>query len=177
MRPIETERLWIIPCDTHLLEAALRSDEALGEELGVDIPAYWTEFGNGPLEFALDQIKSDPAQNGWWTWLPVHKTERTLIGSAGYKGPPDRRGVVEIGYEIALDFRGHGYATELARGLISHAFENPTVNCVIAHTLPQDNPSTKVLKRCGFDKEGELIDPEDGPVWQWSLLRPAEKAT
>lgn len=171
MKPLVTERLWIIPCDTSILEAAIRSDEALSERLGVDVPAFWTEFGNEPLEYSLSRILEHPEEMGWWTWLPIHKTERVLMGSGGFKGKHGTDGVLEIGYEITPHYRGQGYAQEMALALVQYAFSFPGVLRVIAHTMPNENPSTSVLRRVGFIKIGEYSDPEDGPVWQWAIDR------
>jgi hypothetical protein len=44
---------------------------------------------------------------------------------------------------------------------------------VIAHTLPQENPSTRILRRLGFEHVGEAVDPDEGPVWLWRLGRTA----
>jgi hypothetical protein len=30
-----------------------------------------------------------------------------------------------------------------------------------------ENASSTVLRRCGFERAGEVIDPEDGLVWRW----------
>lgn len=38
----------------------------------------------------------------------------------------------------------------------------------IAHTLPQEGPSTSILKNLGFGLDGEIQHPEDGLVWKWS---------
>ncbi|ULE35579.1 N-acetyltransferase [Mycobacterium sp. IDR2000157661] len=43
------------------------------------------------------------------------------------------------------------------------------VRTVIANTLARDNPSTGVLRRLGFTRTHELVDPEDGPIWRWEL--------
>lgn len=40
-----------------------------------------------------------------------------------------------------------------------------------AHTLPSENPSVKVLHKCGFQFISEVIDPEDGLIWKWELRR------
>jgi hypothetical protein len=37
----------------------------------------------------------------------------------------------------------------------------------IAHTLPEENASTRALRRNGFLFAGEVMDPEDGLVWRW----------
>ena len=41
------------------------------------------------------------------------------------------------------------------------------VSLVIAHTLPLENASCKILRRCGYERAGGMIDPEDGLVWRW----------
>ena len=41
----------------------------------------------------------------------------------------------------------------------------------IAHTLPEENPSNKALRRNGFTYAGEVEDPEDGLVWRWEKER------
>ena len=33
------------------------------------------------------------------------------------------------------------------------------------------NASTRVLTKCGFRHIGQVIDPEDGPVWRWERHR------
>jgi RimJ/RimL family protein N-acetyltransferase len=40
--------------------------------------------------------------------------------------------------------------------------------CVTAQTLPEANASTRVLRKLGFVLKGSVIDPEEGPVWEWS---------
>ena len=37
----------------------------------------------------------------------------------------------------------------------------------IAHTLPEENASTRALRRNGFTLAGAVDDPEDGLVWRW----------
>ena len=104
-----------------------------------------------------------------WTlgFAVVHREERQVIGSAGFKGAPDADGVVEIAYGIVPTFEGHGYATEAALALVAHAFGSGLVQRVLAHTLPTKNASTRVLTKCGFQRIGDVVDPDDGPVWRW----------
>ena len=59
--------------------------------------------------------------------------------------------------------------TRVAQALAHYAFRSGRVSLVRAHTLPQENASTRVLTKCGFDFVGEVIDPEDGLVWRWEL--------
>ncbi|HKJ80351.1 MAG TPA: GNAT family N-acetyltransferase, partial [Prolixibacteraceae bacterium] len=78
---------------------------------------------------------------------------------------------VEIGYEIIPAYRNRGLATEMTMGLVENAFKYDKVKSIIAHTLGQENPSTKVLTKCGFDKIEEINDPNEGIIWKWELKR------
>src|SRR5262245_48549300 len=80
----------------------------------------------------------------------VHRDNGTVVGSAGFKGPPDADGMVEIAYGIHPDQQGKGYATEAAQALTAYALGSGQVRVVRAHTLPEPNASTRVLTKCGF---------------------------
>ena len=97
----------------------------------------------------------------------VHRETGKEVGRCGFKGPPTADGTVEIAYGIDVDHQGRGYATEAAEALVCAAFESGRVHLVRAHTLPEENASTRVLRKCGFSFVGEVIDPEDGKVWRW----------
>ncbi len=99
-----------------------------------------------------------------------HQT-KTLLGSCGYKGEPDENGMVEIGYEVAKDFRNQGYATEMAQLLLENAFQDANVKIVEAHTLAQKNASVRVLEKCKFKFVEEYFDEEDGLIWKWERRR------
>lgn len=97
----------------------------------------------------------------------IHKADRALIGMCALKGPPDKDGVAEIAYGIAPGYQGRGYATEAARAVTEHFFAIGLLQRIRAHTLAQENPSTSVLKKLGYTKIGEVIEPDDGLVWRW----------
>lgn len=169
---ISTKRIILINSSQEILKKILIDDEALKNHLGIDIPNTWTEFGQAPFQHALEQINHHGGNSLWWNWLPILISDNMLIGNCGYKGEPNN-GRVEIGYEVAIDFRGHGYATEMALALIKNAFADKRVHKVIAHTLAENNASVKILQNFGFTFTDELNDPDDGQIWKWVLKRPA----
>lgn len=169
---IETEHLKLIPCDTEILNAAILGNEILSKKINVTVQDNWTEFGVGALQYALERLSESEEEKNWWTYFPIYKHDNKLIGSGGYKGKPTNTGTVELGYEIAPDYRNRGFATEMTKGLIENAFKDERVKSIIAHTLGQDNASTKVLQKCGFKKVEEINDPDDGLIWKWELKRP-----
>ena len=72
---------------------------------------------------------------------------------------------------IVPAFEGRGYATEATEAAVAFAFASSRVLLVRAHTLPTPNASTRVLAKCGFERTGDVEDPEDGPVWRWERPR------
>lgn len=171
MTILETKNLKLIPGDTAILKAAIEGNDMLAKKLNVTVPDNWTEFGVGGLQYSLDKLSEDDDEKGWWTYFPIHKQDNKLIGCGGYAGKPTAEGIVELGYEIAPDYRNRGLATEKTMGLVENAFRNNRVKTIIAHTLGQVNSSTKVLLKCGFEKVQEINHPEDGVLWKWELKR------
>jgi RimJ/RimL family protein N-acetyltransferase len=131
----------------------------------------------GAFTHTVDMLTTAPADAAWWTYLFVEHDGDALLGSGGYKGPP-HDGWVEIGYELAPEFRGRGLATAAARALVAQAFEDARVDHVRAHTLQSPNPSTAVLERCGFVRvpADDQRDDALGVIEAWTLARPASLA-
>jgi [ribosomal protein S5]-alanine N-acetyltransferase len=157
----------VVPATIDVLEAYQRDTDEFAELVASPVPAGWPEFPEG-IEFSIDKLRERPDQADWWLHLFFDSTGR-LIGSGGFVGPPDD-GVVELGYEIAPDFRGQGHATAAALALVAKARLEGKVHTVIAHTLANANPSTSVLGKVGFRFVGEVPDEEQGAVWRWELL-------
>jgi [ribosomal protein S5]-alanine N-acetyltransferase len=94
--------------------------------------------------------------------------EGTCVGTCAFTGAP-KSGEVEIAY---FTFPGHerrGVATRMARHLVSLAATTAPEVVVTAHTLPAENPSTRILRRLGFEWACSRIHPEDGPIWVWRV--------
>lgn len=167
---IETIRLQLIPYTPEQLLSLID-----------DVPEFEKKTGFIAAKGLRDFIISDEVSPAWiqklrassgpdpWTYgfAVVHRESRSVVGNAGFKGPPDEQGMVEIAYGIVPDYEGRGYATEAAALLVRFASGNSEVRLIRAHTLPTTNASTRVLTKCGFDKIGEVVDPDDGLVWRW----------
>ena len=174
MTPPRAPRLDLRPFALADVDAAAAGDAALARHLGAPVADGWMEF---PEAFAYwrDRLAADPGLAAWGLYGFFLRDEGgVLVGGGGFKGRPDADGVVEIGYGIAPAFRRRGLAREGAAALVALAFAHPEVRAVRAHTLPTPNASNRLLTGLGFAFEGIAIeDPDDGPVWRWSLARPA----
>lgn len=90
----------------------------------------------------------------------------TAVGSCSFVSPP-RDGEVEIAYFTFPGGEGRGHATAMAAALTLMALENGARP--IAHTLPEENASTRILRKLGFFRSGVAQDDEVGEVWRWTL--------
>lgn len=160
---LSTERLDLVPSTVPTLRAAIEDSERLGMLLDARVPGGWPpDLLDAPaLQWTVDRLREDPNAASWYMYWIVLRGEpaRTLVGVAGYKGPPSLDGIVEIGYGVVPEHQRRGYATEAAQALVRNAFAEPKVQRVIAETLPSLEPSMAVLAKCGFDFIGEGSEP------------------
>lgn len=172
--PLGTTHLTLLECAPQHLVTMIDSPELFEDVVGLPIADGLREFyTSGEVSSAwLDALRrsteTDPWQHGFFI---VDREQSCVVGTAGFKGPPDSDGVVEIAYDVAPEYQGRGYATEAANALVEYALADAAVKTVRAHTLPEANASTRVLTKNGFRHLGEVIDPEDGRVWRWELPR------
>jgi RimJ/RimL family protein N-acetyltransferase len=61
-----------------------------------------------------------------------------------------------LGYAIAADHWGHGYATDACRTMLRFAFETLGLHRVSAAIGPENLASIAVVKRLGFSYEGRI---------------------
>lgn len=66
-------------------------------------------------------------------------------------------GQAEIGYTLAPEFQGKGYAGEAVFGVVDYLFSKLKKQRVSASVDPQNHASVKLLERMGFRKEGCFI--------------------
>lgn len=92
--------------------------------------------------------------------------EGRYIGGGAFVGAP-RGGMVEIAYFTLPEFAGLGYATRTATELVAIARRTLPEIIVKAFTLPQENASTRILRRLGFTRSGVAQDADAGEVWEW----------
>lgn len=107
------------------------------------------------------------AEARWGGYLAVDAATNNIVGTCAYKGAPDDQGTVEIAFFTFPAFEHQGFATAMARELEQQVLESGEADRIVAHTLPEESPATKVLRRLQYSQTDEITDPEDGPIWRW----------
>ena len=120
------------------------------------------------------QIVEEPASAAWITGVVWDPDRRLAVGRAGYHGPPDGDGMVEVGYSIDPQYRRQGYARAALRALIERARHEPGVRTFRATVSPDNAPSRDLVLSEGLVEVGEQWDDEDGLEIVYELsLRPS----
>jgi RimJ/RimL family protein N-acetyltransferase len=104
----------------------------------------------------------------WLSYLAAFEDSGDIAGSCSFTGPPED-GRVEIAYFTFPPFEGQGIGSRMAAGLVAIARANAAVSQIVAHTLPEENASTKILQKLGFSHNGTAEDADAGTVWAWIL--------
>jgi RimJ/RimL family protein N-acetyltransferase len=163
----------LVPATVPLLHALQDDPARFVEVMGSPVPDGWPEFPEA-IGFTLAHLQdAREAERPWSMQFFVDHATGRLVGSGGFAAPPVGR-TVEIGYEVAPEFRGQRFGVAAARALVEHAVASGEVDQVVAHTVPGPNPSTGVLVSLGFEHVGDQEDPEVGVVWEWRLRRSSQ---
>ena len=89
-----------------------------------------------------------------YTWKIILKEHGVFIGLAGYTLSNDKFRLGEIYYKLHPGYWGNGYATEVAKKLISAGFEQLGLHKVEAGVAVGNERSIRVLEKAGMRREG-----------------------
>ncbi|RKR92164.1 RimJ/RimL family protein N-acetyltransferase [Micromonospora pisi] len=136
---------------------------AANEASPVPVSAYFVgPDWRGTWRMRSRQVEQDPASAAWVTGVIWDEQRRLAVGRAGYHGPPDAAGMVEIGYAVDPAYRRRGYARGALEFLLRRAAEESTVRTVRVSISPDNVASYQLASQYGFTKVGEQWDDEDG---------------
>ncbi|MFJ8413624.1 GNAT family N-acetyltransferase [Bacillus paramycoides] len=119
-------------------------------------------YGQKPLE-NVDQVKqiinnfklSYNARNGI-KWGIELKNKKGLIGTVGFHDWSSEHKRANISYAFFPEHWGNGYATEAVSEVISYGFRTLHLKRIGAIVFLENEASSKVLIKLGFEKEGVL---------------------
>lgn len=103
------------------------------------------------------------------------KESGVFVGRAGliYLEMNDSQPDIELGYILHKNFWNKGYATELAKGLIHWAFQDLSLQKLIAVAHPENKGSRHVLEKAGMHYVGR-INAYDTEVDKFEIFKNSE---
>ena len=118
-------------------------------EIFKSYPAFYCKVGYNPP---------------WIGYFVVEQNE--VLGACGFVGKP-KDGRVEIAYGTRKEHEGRGIASFSCRQLIQIARTADQGIIIWAKTAPENNASTRILKRNDFEFIGIVQDDDIGDAWEW----------
>jgi [ribosomal protein S5]-alanine N-acetyltransferase len=80
----------------------------------------------------------------------------SLAGTIGLRDIDAEHSQAELGFWVAVELWGKGYATEAAREVVNFGFQRLGLNRVYAHHMVRNPASGRVLVKIGMKAEGTL---------------------
>ena len=95
-------------------------------------------------------------EGGWQAYAIELAATSQVIGAIGIRAETHYAAVAEVGYHIAVEHWGRGYASEALEALIDHAFTSMPLQKLHARWYTVNGASGRVLEKAGFKPEGVL---------------------
>ncbi|MGN9775470.1 GNAT family N-acetyltransferase [Micromonospora sp. H33] len=158
--PIRTERLDLRPFTASDLESlhAYFSDPELHRYVDIGGP---TDLEGSRAVLARRQKRTTLSDAGDSIQLAIVLRETgQIVGDVVliWTRPEHRQG--EVGYMLAPDHRGHGYAGEAAAGMLTLGFDQAGLHRITGRIDARNTASARLLERLGMRREAHLRENE-----------------
>ena len=158
---LETERLILRPWrgEDRAPFAALNADPTVME-------FFPKTLDTDESDAIVDRVQAGFAQHGYGPWALEVKGAASFIGFCGIWTPRFEAHFtpcIEIGWRLAFDAWGHGYASEASAAALEFGFERLGLSEIVAFATPDNHRSRRVMERLGmaYDPAGDFDHPND----------------
>jgi ribosomal-protein-alanine N-acetyltransferase len=156
--------------------AALNADPRVAEFLGPPLD-------RAASDALIDRIVGHWSTDGHGQWALERREDGAFLGFVGLAAPSFEAAFtpcVEVGWRLAADAWGHGYATEAARAALRFGFEAIGLDEIVSFTTVANVRSRAVMERLGMrrDPADDFDHPrlaEDDPLRPHVLYRLARE--
>ena len=167
---IETDRLLLRPwrdSDRDPFWAMARDPEVMQY-----LPAISREESDG----TIDRMNMFADRHRICFWAMERRADRRFLGFCGMLPPHPPFRENEIGWRLARDCWGKGYAREAASACLDWAWRETDMQTLVALTVPANTRSRALMVRLGMTRDpGEDFDhpalPEGDPLRRHVLYR------
>ena len=162
---LRTERLLLRPWrdSDRAPFAAMNADPKVMEHF----PAVSTREES---DAAVDRIVARMEQQGFGLWAVELPGLAAFVGFIGLNRADAILGypAVEIGWRLAAQHWGRGYATEGARASLAHAFDSLDLDEVVSFATTANDRSRHVMEKIGMTRrpEDDFDHPNVPPAWK-----------
>jgi ribosomal-protein-alanine N-acetyltransferase len=115
----------------------------------------------------IARIEESFRTNGFDIFAVEEKQNGDFIGFIGFSRPRFKESFtpcIEIGWRLAKEYWGNGYATEGAKGCLDHGFKTLGLDEIYSFTATTNLRSERVMQKIGMKKIGEFNHPSLDPT-------------
>ena len=105
-------------------------------------------------------------QRGWGLWAVERKDAQCFIGFVGLHIPVPElpcSPCVEVGWRLAHEHWGQGFASEAAAEALSFGFESLMLPEIVSFTTPHNHRSVAVMQRLGMVRDPQTFEHPSVP--------------
>lgn len=103
-----------------------------------------------------ERVEAHIATHGWGLWAVEVPGVTPFAGYVGLARPrfdSHFTPCVEVGWRLAAEFWGHGYASEAAAAVLSFGFQVLMLPQIVSFTVPANRRSVRVMERIGMTRD------------------------
>jgi RimJ/RimL family protein N-acetyltransferase len=126
----------------------------------------------------VDRLTALIADQGWGLWAIEIKDTQKFIGYVGLHVPTADlpcNPCVEVGWRLAYEYWGRGYAPEAAKAALQFGFESLNLTEIVSFTTLGNVRSQRVMEKLGMRRDSETFEhpsvPLDSPLREHCLYR------
>ena len=109
----------------------------------------------------IDRAQAKIAEYGGGFWAVESRQNQKFIGFVGLQIPTANlpfSPCVEIGWRLAFEYWGKGYATEAAKAALKVGFDRLELPEIVSFTAINNHRSSTVMERLGMNREPETFE-------------------
>lgn len=109
--------------------------------------------------FTREMASARPGVPGEWFQFAVESKETGgLLGDCALQVDEQEPYRAEIGFTLAREHQGRGFASEAVSRLLDYAFDGLRLHRVVAKVDCRNTPSWALLERLGMRREGHFLE-------------------
>lgn len=126
----------------------------------------------------VERVRNDIDRNGWGFWAAQRKDTSEFIGFIGINQVNEGLAFapcVDIGWRLAKEHWGVGFATEGALASLAYGFDQAGMDEIVSITPTTNQPSERVMQKIGMRKAARNFMhpevPKSDPLCEHVLYR------
>lgn len=120
---------------------------------------------SGQVAVDIESYKNYWQIKGYGQFALIHKSTQKFIGFAGLGDHvllPQYHSCAEIGWRLAQEFWGQGYAIEAAKAVLDFGIRHHQLFDIVSVCQTGNLSSERIMQKIGMIFEGETIAPNNG---------------